>query len=227
METSALQYLSQPSGDYASDAKAADKTLGKDDFLQLLIAKLSNQDPMNPMDDSAFVAQLAQFSSLEQLSNMNDNLEQDIQWNYLLSQTISNTMSTSLIGREVRADSSTLYLETAGDSDIALHLGQTATEVTVTIQDENGNTVRTIRTDALDAGDHVVHWDGANDSGAQVPSGTYTISVSAVDAEGEEFSPEQYVEGKVTGVAYRDGMAMLVVNGQEIPLSSVREVKEG
>jgi flagellar basal-body rod modification protein FlgD len=208
-------------------AVSADKTLGKDDFLQLLVAKLANQDPMNPVADEDFIAQLAQFSSLEQLSNMNDNLLQDIQWNYMLSQTISNTMATSLIGRTVKADSSMVYLETAGETDIAVNLERTASEVTVTIRDGNGNIVRTISEGGLDAGDHLINWDGQDDSGVQVAAGAYTIEVSAVDAEGNEFTPDQFVEGKVTGVSYIDGMAMLNVNGQNLPLASVLEVKEG
>ena len=116
-----------PSNDQSQAAtQAAKKVLGKDDFLRLLVAKLSNQDPLNPIQDEDFASQLAQFSSLEQLSNMNDNLTQDMQWNYLLSQTINNTMATSLIGRTVRADSSQVYLETAGTSDLYLNLDRTA-----------------------------------------------------------------------------------------------------
>jgi len=221
-----VTFLSQAGGNYATPTTAGN-VLGKDDFLQLLVAKMTNQDPMNPMEDSDFIAQLAQFSSLEQLSNMNENLTQDLQWNYLLSQTISNTMSTSLIGRTVRADSSMLYMETGGTSDIALSLDRTASEVTITIKDQNGNIVRTLTEKGLDAGDHVINWDGADNNGVQVAGGAYTVSVSAVDAAGESFTPDQFVEGKVTGVAYRDGIAFLTINGQELPLASVLEVKEG
>jgi len=226
MNVDNVNFLPETSGS-SQTGSIADRSLGKDDFLELLVAKLSNQDPLDPVQDEDFVAQLAQFSSLEQLSNMNKNLEQDIQWNYMLSQTISNTMATSLIGRTIRADSSTLYLETAGDSNIAVNLGRTATEVTVTIKNEDGDVVRTITENNLDAGDHVIHWDGTDDNGVQVAGGTYTISTSATDANGETFTPGSFVEGEVSGVAYRDGMAMLVVKGQEIPLSGVEEVNEG
>lgn len=214
-------------GSNSQAAVSADKTLGKDDFLKLLVAKLAHQDPLSPVEDEDFVAQLAQFSSLEQLSNMNENLLQDIQWNYLLSQTISNTMATSLIGRTVKADSSMVYLETAGETDIAVNLDRTASEVTVTIRDGNGDIVRTLSEGGLDAGDHIINWDGQDDSGVQVTAGAYTIEVSAVDAEGNEFTPDQFVEGKVIGVSYVDGMAMLNVNGQDLPLASVLEVREG
>jgi flagellar basal-body rod modification protein FlgD len=226
MDMSNVTFLSDTGSGYQAP-DAADRVLNKDDFLQLLIAKLSHQDPLDPMQDEDFVAQLAQFSSLEQLSNMNENLMQDIQWNYLLSQTISNTMATSLIGKTVRADSSMLYLETGGTADLAISLDRVATEVTITIQDENGNIVRTITRDGLDAGDHIINWDGTDDQGVQVAAGAYTLSVSAVDADGNDFTPDQYVEGKVKSVTYRDGMALLNINGQELPLASVLEVREG
>jgi flagellar basal-body rod modification protein FlgD len=221
-----VTFVPQTGSNYTPSGMGPDE-LGKEDFLMLLVTKLANQDPLDPVSDEDFVAQLAQYSSLEQLTNMNENLEQDIQWNYLLSQTISNTMSTSLIGRNVRADASTIYLETAGSADIAVDLDKFASEVTITIQDEYGNTVRRLNENDLETGDHVVHWDGTDSNGVQVASGAYTVTISAVDATGETFTPDQFVEGEVTGVAYRDGMALLVVQGQEIPLSSVIEVKEG
>ncbi|WP_333652365.1 flagellar hook assembly protein FlgD [Dissulfurispira sp.] len=73
------------------------KELGKDDFLNLLIAQLKNQDPLNPMKDQEFIAQLATFSSLEQVSNMNKNLEE-----FLKQQSYQNaTVASTMIGKEI------------------------------------------------------------------------------------------------------------------------------
>ncbi len=204
-----------------------EKVMGKDDFLRLLVAKLSNQDPMNPVQDEDFAAQLAQFSSLEQLSNMNQNLTQDLQWNYLLSQTISNTMATSLIGRTVRADASQVFLPTNGAANVALNLDRPATDVTITIKDANGNTVRTIAMHGVDKGDQTVNWDGTSDDGTQQVAGLYSVTISATDGNGNVFTPGQYVQGKVSGVTYKEGIALLSLDGQLLPLASVLEVKEG
>jgi flagellar basal-body rod modification protein FlgD len=224
MDIPNVTFLSDAS---SSQTAATSKVLDKDAFMKLLVAKLSNQDPLNPMADEAFVAQLAQFSSLEQLQNMNTNLQQDIQWNYLLSQTISNTMATSLIGRTIRADSSTLYIKDGGSSDIALKLDRAVTDLTVTIRDENGAVVRTITKQDVPAGDLVLDWDGTDDTGAQCAAGTYTVDVSATDVNGDSYTPDQFIEGTVTGVTYRDGIALLNIDGQQLPLASVLEVKEG
>lgn len=211
----------------AGQTQSGKDVMGKDDFLRLLVAKLSNQDPMNPVQDEDFAAQLAQFSSLEQLSNMNDNLTQDIQWNYLLSQTISNTMATSLIGRTVRADSSQVVLDTNGSADLTVNLDRPASELTITISDVNGRTVRTITAKGLEKGDRVFNWDGTDDSGTQLAAGVYTVKLSARDGSGNTFTPSSIMEGKVSKVTYQGGIALLNINGQNIPLASVLEVKEG
>ena len=79
---------------------AQNKTVGKDEFFRMLVAQLKNQDPLNPQDGSAFAAQLAQFSSLEQLSNLNTALtSQNLNMSNLL-----NAQSVSLIGKEVTVD---------------------------------------------------------------------------------------------------------------------------
>jgi len=208
-------------------APANKKIMDKDDFLRLLVTKLSNQNPMNPIDDEDFIAQLAQFSTLEQMENMNRNLTEDLQWNYLLSQTISNTMSTSLIGRTVRADSSQVYLKTGGSTDINLTLQEPASEVTITIRDENGQAIRTITSENSDRGNIVIEWDGLTDNGVQAASGFYTVSAEAVGLNGNDFKPGLYVEGRVKGVTYNNGVAYLSIEGQDVPLGSVLEVKEG
>jgi flagellar basal-body rod modification protein FlgD len=207
-------------------SSSSTSSLDKDDFLRLLITKLTYQDPLNPASDEDFVAQLAQFSSLEQLEQMNTNLATDLQWNYLLSQTISNTMSTSLIGRTIVADSSELQLDTAGTAQICLNLPESAQNLTIKIIDEDGETVRTISVDSPGEGDIAVSWDGLDDNGVQAPAGLYTIEAEATNLDDEAITPSLYVEGKVEAVSYVNGIAYLNVNGQSIPLSSVREVRE-
>lgn len=82
------------SGSSAKENEVSNDSLGKDAFLQLLVTELRYQDPLSPMDNKEFIAQMAQFSSLEQMQNMNNNME-----NFLRIESLSQ--GAALIGKEV------------------------------------------------------------------------------------------------------------------------------
>ena len=194
------------------------KMLGKDDFLKLLITKLTHQDPLKPMEDEAFVAQLAQFSSLEQLQNVNNSLENSLEWDYLQMQTINNTMATNLIGREVKASYNGVYLDA--------NCPQYAQRVNVQILDINGTVIRTLTEKGVPPGSNKIEWDGLDQNGQRVGEGYYSIKVSAVDVNGELFTPSTFLQGKVNGIIYREGSAYLQVAGMEIPLAEINAINE-
>ena len=102
-------------------------TLGKEDFLKLLMTQLQYQDPLNPMDNQDFMAELAQFSSLEQLQNVNSNL----QANFLLTQSLNNSLATNLIGKRVIALGSQVYLGRDSGEEITFDLSAAAGSLTV------------------------------------------------------------------------------------------------
>ncbi len=202
------------------------KELGKDDFLQLLVAKLKNQDPLNPMDDAAFIAELAQFSSLEQLHNLNEALSSSLDLDYLQMQTINNTMATSLIGKEIKASYSDIYLVGTNQPEIGFATADYAESVRILIKDANGNIVATLMSEDVPAGNNSIVWDGKDDSGERLPEGYYNIEISARGTDGGSFTPSAYIQGRVTAVVYHDGAAYLQVNGMEIPLSGISVVSE-
>ncbi len=202
------------------------KMLGKDDFLKLLITKLTHQDPLKPMEDEAFVAQLAQFSSLEQLQNVNNSLENSLEWDYLQMQTINNTMATNLIGREVKASYNGVYLDANNRPTISFNCPQYAQRVNVQILDINGTVIRTLTEKGVPPGSNKIEWDGLDQNGQRVGEGYYSIKVSAVDVNGELFTPSTFLQGKVNGIIYREGSAYLQVAGMEIPLAEINAINE-
>jgi len=202
------------------------KELGKDDFLQLLVTKLKNQDPLNPMEDEAFIADLAQFSSLEQLQNLNDSLSNSLDYDYLQMQTINNTMATSLIGRDITASYSDIYLNSTNQPEIGYTLDDYAANVRVSIADADGSVVAMRTVEDVAAGNNSYVWDGKDNYGERLPEGYYTVKIDAIGADGDSFTPSIFVQGRVTGVVYHDGAAYLQVNGMEIPLSGISEISE-
>jgi flagellar basal-body rod modification protein FlgD len=201
--------------------------MGKDQFLKLFVTRLANQDPLSPMQDEDFIAQMAQFSQLEQLANMNANLEKAFAGDGMLSQTISNTMATSLIGKVVRVQTDAVALDESGTADIRFDLEEAAADITIEILDSSGTLVRALRPGGAPVGGTTISWDGLDTAGQRMPAGAYDIKVSAKDAEGEELPVRAYFSGTVHGVRYVDGAAMLMVNNAFIPLGSVMEVQGG
>jgi flagellar basal-body rod modification protein FlgD len=198
------------------------KALGKDDFLKLLVTQLQNQDPMNPSDSTQFVSQLAQFSSLEQLTNVNDNLK-TVQ---LFDQSINNAQAVNFVGKTIKASGSVFELGSGEKHEIQFQLGEDAAKVYVSINDSTGATVRKIEMDQMAAGSRSVVWNGADENGNAVSAGTYSFSVNAVDSSGDAMTAAAYIEETVTGIGYHDGSTYLQANGIEIPYSAIMEVTE-
>jgi flagellar basal-body rod modification protein FlgD len=206
---------------------SAQGTLGKDDFLKLLVSQLQNQDPLNPMDGTQFASQLAQFTSVEQLANINTTLQSSMDASKLLNQSISNAMSTTVIGKEVRATGSTFNYDGTGTMKLGYTLPSAAVTATVQIVDQDGKVVRTIDKPSVASGDSDFKWDGLTDSGAQAAAGSYTVKVSAMDVKGNSIKASPFFYGIVSGVRFKSTGTVFVVDGQEINLSDILEVSQG
>jgi flagellar basal-body rod modification protein FlgD len=219
-----ISYSNPYSSDGKSLTEAASSAMGKDEFLNLLVTQLQYQDPMNPMQDQDFIAQLAQFSQLEQLSNMSKSLDTSTQVSYLMGQTIANTMATTLIGKTVVAEGSDINL-TGGDSNpLSYNLGAAAANVTIKIANADGTTVKTISLKNQNAGNNSVTWDGHDDNGNLLADGSYTYEVTATTASGESVTASNRVIGVVNSVKYQDGSAYLIVGGYKVDLSKIIEI---
>jgi len=203
-------------------AVVARTTLGKDSFLKLLITQMQYQDPLSPMDNTEFVAQMAQFSSLEQMQNLNAKLDTSM----LLAQALNNSATAGLIGRHVRAAGDGVQLGATGEVELGYFLPKEAATVSITIYDDTGNAVRTLVPSGTSAGSHRVAWNGADLEGERLPAGRYTFDVSAKDEEGLDVGGATVVAGLVEGVSYHDGGSYLLVDGREVSLSDVLEVFE-
>ncbi|MFQ5499017.1 MAG: flagellar hook assembly protein FlgD [Candidatus Zixiibacteriota bacterium] len=216
----------------ATDASGAARTTGsmqkldKNDFLQLLVAKLQNQDPLKPMEDQDFIAQLAQFSSLEQMNNIAEGIASSNKFDFLQMQSINNTMAAGLIGKDVKAEYSTLYADGQSDATISFTMPTHADTVTFVIRDSSGNAVAQLTEENVPPGAQSIKWDGRDKLGNMVLEGIYSIEARATDVNGNSVEPKLSLIGRVESIFYRDGAALLRVNGTEIPLGDVTAIGE-
>ena len=223
---STLQTLGIKRYGASTSTGATDTNLGKtemdqSDFLTLMTAQLKNQDPFEPVDNTQMVAQMAQFSSLSGITEMNTTLK-----------TIADKLSgTSLgdalgyVGKTVLTEGSTAYPRTSGGIAGAVALADNATDVSVTITDPDGKTIKTLGLGAQDTGAVAFDGDGTTDSGDPAGDGPFTVKVSARNAGGA-VSASPLVWAPVSTVSLgADGEPVLTLPGiGQVPLSAVWQV---
>lgn len=205
--------------DAAGSGSATDKNM----FMNLLLAQLRNQDPLNPTDQRDFVAQLAQFSTLEGVQNLNTTV-QDIGSMYRSSQALQ---ATALVGREVLSKGGTAYLEAGGSIAGMIAEGQASGDLVMTVKNASGAVVAT--RDLGNVGDAATpfEWDGLDDSGNSLPAGNYQIAIEGM-ASGKNSALITSVFNRVNSVSIVDNEGGMVLNlngiGQ-IASSAIQEVR--
>lgn len=219
----AIDALTNPGAAPSSLTPQGSSRLGKEEFLKLLVTQLSNQDPLDPVDNQAFIAQLAQFASVEQQSQMNSTLE-----SLLVAQAGANqTNVANLVGKDVTFTSNDVTLPAMGDIELHGRLSGDATKLNAIIKDANGKVVRSIAIDGQrSAGEVMVPWDGRDEQGNRVAAGKYTVTFTAADVAGKSVDVGTNGRGRVSGVSFADGVPQLIVNGVRVRLSDVLEVTE-
>ena len=197
-----------------------DSTLGKDDFMKILVAQLQAQDPMAPMEGQEFASQLAQFSSLEQLTNVNSNLEASQAFDLAMS----NSAALALIGKNVDAPGNTIDLKSGEVENLSFSLDGEAAEVGIDIFDSTGAKVSTVNLGAQKSGLGKYVWSGTDSSGALLPSGNYTFNITASKSAGNFVPVKTFAAGLATDVVFENGKAFAIVNGQKLAVNEVSKV---
>jgi len=207
--TSGSSSLASASGSLAA--------IGKDQFLQLLVTQLKNQDPMSPMQPNEFAAQLAQFSSVEQLMQLNTSV--DAQATAVQLSTISGQASfgASIIGRQVIAEGAQVEVPASGSAAIRVDVAGTGGNATLTLRDATGKVVATRDLGVVKGGFQTLSLP------ADLPAGDYAYELAVKDGDATvKVTP--YTVGNVDAVEFEDGKISLRLGGLHIALGSVSQI---
>jgi flagellar basal-body rod modification protein FlgD len=187
--------------------EATTSAMGREEFLRLLMAQLEHQDPMNPVENHEFVAQLATFSGLEQQILANTRL-QELQ---LAQLSASNAQLASFIGKEVTAVGDQISIDGNRIEPIGIQLDGPAKTVEIKVRNAAGEIVYSGEHNDFKPGNHQIKWPGTDKNGSPLPDGIYSVEITAKGEGGEPVTASAVVSGVVTGVSFDNGYAELEI----------------
>lgn len=201
-------------------AQATQESMGREDFLKLLMAQLEQQDPMNPLENHEFVAQLATFSSLEQQVLANDRLEELA----LGQMSSSNAQLSGLMGESITARGDAVHLDGDTVPPIGLDLARPAATVTITVKDSTGSVVHQIERKNMTTGVHSIDWAGTAQNGSKLRAGDYKVEIEAKDEHGNGVTATTIVSGTVDSITFERGYPELLVGGRRIKPADILSI---
>lgn len=180
MEIGTTDVLSSEVGLRRFDEGTNDRSqLGQEDFLQLIVAQVQNQDPFEPTDNGAFIADLASFSSLDGINNLSDSF-QAFSTSFNNSQVLN---AASLIGQTVTAQGNQFLLEPGQGSEAFVNANGQVGNANVQISNAVGEVVANVTVPLVNPGLNSFNFDGLDESGQPLPAGNYFLSASVPDGE--------------------------------------------
>ena len=207
--------------------------LGKNDFLQLLVTQLQYQDPLNPMENTEFISQLAQFSALENSTNvekaigeLDESFKSTVEAQQFSAQSMNNSAAVALIGKEVRLKQTTVdwYAKAGEKVTLNVHVGNSSSAV-LEILNGDGEVVKTLEATGKDSQNSIaVTWDGSTDQGTVAESGTYYLHIVGEETQSYLYA---FAQDMVEGVRFSSEGALVKIGGQELSISNVLDVSIG
>ncbi len=202
----------------STTSTSSTSSLGQADFLKLMTEQLKNQDPLKPLDNSAFLGQLAQFSTVQGIETLNTNFS-------TLSSSLTNDQmlkGAELVGHQVLVPSTSLAISADGSTTDGVVIAPSAGDITVEIKNDSGETVRKLSLTATGNGEVPFSWDGKDASGNALPAGTYKATATHLTAAGASTALNTYVNATVDSVTVgSSGLYVNLANLGSTPIDNV------
>lgn len=204
----------------SSKPKTGDE-LGKADFMELMLAQLNNQSPLDPQDNGEFIAQLAQFSSLEEMQGLSATVD-NVVTQFRSSQALQ---ASAMVGRSVLANATSGQMKPDGSISGVIDLPASTSSLRIDILNQSGELVKQVDLGQQFAGQVGFRWDGMSEDGEPMPYGSYSIKAQAKYSTGTE-QVQTMVSSNVDSVSLgRDGSITLNLAGVgAVPLGEVRQI---
>jgi len=221
--TSTLRTVDDYNASRAAEADRTSSVLGQDDFLKLMTTQLMNQDPLQPMENGEFLAQMAQFSTVSGINEMNTSV-QGLAESYRSQQLMQ---AGALINKKALVAGNVAEIDAGGSLRGAFELTQATDGTGIVIRNMRGEIVHEEQMGILMKGIHEFTWDGITTSGAPAEAGQYIVEPVALD-NGESYTPNTLVYADVQAISTGlSGELVLEVAGMgAVPFSEVLRVGE-
>jgi flagellar basal-body rod modification protein FlgD len=194
--------------------------LDKNAFLTLLVTQLRNQDPMSPLQPHEFAAQLASFTSVEELTKVNENLADQTQ-SVRMAEALSKTsFSAALVGRTIIARGDQVTIPSSGEAKVRVDVGSGGGAATLKLLDDKGNVVTTRDLGQIREGEHTLTLPD------DLPAGTYHYKIEVKGDGNKSVSVTTYTSGVVSGVSFENGEILLCIGDIKVPLETLEEVAQ-
>ncbi len=203
-------------------ARKPSNKLGQEDFLKLMTTQLKNQDPTKPMDNGAFLAQIAQFSSVSGIQEMQASVKQ-------LVETLSSNQTmqaASLVGKTVVASADSMFYDGEHGVQGGVELTNAADNVVVGIYDQSGQLVRKMELGFQRSGTLPFTWDGLMTNGAAAPPGAYRLRAESI-VDGKAVAIDTLVAEPIAAVNMASGgkaLSLTLAGGSNISMSDVKQI---
>ena len=217
------QYRTQQANKMFRDGNE-DEMLGRDAFLQLFTAQLKNQNPLDPMENEAFVAQLAQFSSVEGIKGMQASLETLV--GNLREQSLLT--GSTLVGKRVAVAGGFGQGGGARPTETLVSLQEGSDLLTMSVYNKEGELVFRQNVGELEPGEHRFAWSGQDSDGNQLPVETYQITASAIVDGRMKIAPVSILE-TVSSVSWNPTVQQLdlqLLGGDTVSLAEIQTIAE-
>lgn len=214
-------------GAKADKPREIKKTLGKDDFLRIMITQMRHQDPTNPFKAEQMAAEMAQFTSVEQLQNLNQNVQKMASQN----QPLERLAMTNLIGKSVTIDRDRFAHVEGQNESLSYNLPKAASNVHLVVISEQGEVILDKEMGPQKQGENTFAWNGLKSNTLPAKSGNYILRMEAKDENGMAIQSDPLRKVRVVGVSFEGGEGVLLVGDNKrqdkIALKSVVRIEDG